>query len=64
MRKWRVAAAEDVAGDDQEVAADRLGDELGGRAPGGAGKGVEGAFGDGQLEASLRAATTMSRLRR
>ena len=33
-----IAAAEDVAGDDQEVAADRLGDELGGGAPGGAGK--------------------------
>ena len=45
-----VAAAEDVAGDDQEVAPDRLGDELGGRPPGGAGEGVEGPFGAGQVE--------------
>lgn len=40
-----VAAAEDVAGDDQKVAADGLGDEVGGRAPWSAGEGVEGAFG-------------------
>ena len=50
IRKWRVAAAEDVAGDDQQVAADRLGDELGRGAPGGPGEGVEGAFGRGELE--------------
>ena len=46
-----VAAAEDVAGDDQQVAADRLGDELGGGAPGGAGEGVEGPLGKGEVEA-------------
>ena len=33
-----VAAAEDVAGDDQQVVADRLGDEFGRRAPGARGK--------------------------
>src|SRR5271155_5494055 len=44
-----VAAAEYVAGDDQKVTAEGLGDEVGGRAPGSAGKGVEGAFGEGEL---------------
>src|SRR5208282_6278122 len=44
-----VATAENVAGDDQKVAADSLGDEVGGRAPGSAGEGVEGAFGEWKL---------------
>ena len=58
-----VAAAEDVAGDDQEVAA--MASATNSVAvPQGRGEGVERAFGEGKLKSSLSASTTMSRLRR
>ena len=45
-----VASAEDVAGDDQEIAPDGRGDEFGRGPPRGAREGVEGAFRMGELE--------------
>ena len=44
-----VSARKDVAGDDEQVVRDRLGDERGRGAPGGAREGVEGAFGPGEV---------------
>ena len=53
--EMRVAFAEDVAGDDQHIVLDRLGDELaGGCAGGGLGEDVERAFGLDDFELSAQ----------